>query len=103
MQTRLSCPVSCPGLVSLGLCPHPLDLPPTSLGQSGIPKQANGVPLPLSSLASQGLGPELSWARAGSGIFLGWAPETLTLCRSLEERSGHYHVSGRHQCGGVQG
>lgn len=41
----------------------------------------------------------LSWAWAGTGIFLGWAPETLTLCESLEESHDHQHVSGRHLCG----
>lgn len=41
-------------------------------------------------------GQQLSWAWAGTGIFLGWAPGTLTLCESLEESSDGQHVSTSH-------
>lgn len=54
----LSWPVTCHGLVSLALCPHPGTPTPhpcsLELGQGQESQAAGGVPLLLSSLACQG-------------------------------------------------
>ena len=91
--------MTCPGLVSLAFCPHPMAPTPTpSSGvgtESGIPSGGQcSPPPPLPPCMPREWGQQLSWAWAGTGIFLGWAPGTLTLCGSLGESSDHQHGRG---------
>lgn len=69
---------------------------PHRLG-NGQEFQAGGrrAPPPLQPASQPGdTGQQLSWAWAGTGIFLGWAPETLTLCGSLEGSSDCMPLAG---------
>lgn len=92
--------MTCPGLVSLAFCPHPMAPTPTASSgvgtESGIPSGGQcAPPPPLPPCMPREWGQQLSWAWAGTGIFLGWAPGTLTLCGCLGESSDHQHGCGR--------
>lgn len=52
------------------------------------------MPLLLSSQPARGHRPATILGLAGTGIFLGWAPETLTLCGSLEGSSDCMPLAG---------
>lgn len=70
--------------------------------ESGIlSRQQCAPPPPLQPSMPEESSQQLSWAWAGTGIFLGRAPGTLTLCWFLEESSDCQHVSARRLCGAL--